>query len=113
MTTTPPVGRSLAIGHELGLKRDGMPQTFPPPVSRSGLAASRRSATFNMSAPAELFGVAIVQPTSTIRARSSKAVGLHPASFGQILPRVRTTARDDLALRLAVAECPQFADIVL
>jgi hypothetical protein len=73
------VSRSLAIGHELGLKRDGMPQTFPRPVSRSGLAASRRSATFNMSAAAELFDVAVIQPTSAIRARSSKAVGLHPA----------------------------------
>jgi hypothetical protein len=28
---------------------------------------------------------------------------------GQILPRVRTTARGDLALRLAVAECRNFA----
>jgi hypothetical protein len=45
---------------------------------------------------------------SAIRAQSSKAVGLHSARFGQILPRVRTTARGDLALRLAVAECPQF-----
>jgi hypothetical protein len=73
VTTTPPVGRSLAIGHELGLKRDGMPQTFPRPVSRSGLAASRRSATFNMSAAAELCGVAIIQHRAMGGSSSTKA----------------------------------------
>ena len=49
---------------------------------QSAMSASRRSATFNMSAAAELCGVATIQPTSAIRARSSKAVGPHPANSG-------------------------------
>jgi hypothetical protein len=38
-----------------------------------------------MSAAADLHRVTIIQPTSAIRARSSKAVGLHPAS-GPFIP---------------------------
>jgi hypothetical protein len=50
------------------------------------MSASRRSATFNrlrrMSAAADLHRVTIIQRTSAIRTRSSKAAGLSPAILG-------------------------------